>query len=289
MTERFLFINADDAGFSIESLDPLTRLVNRGIVTGCSLVPNAPDVDAFVRSLSKTSPDPDLGVHLNLTEGAPLLPAEKVRSLVGEDGRFLGFRRFFFKWITRRLDPRDAAREAEAQFGKMSDFAVPLIHADSHHNVHLLPGIAETVSEIARKNGITWFRSSSAPFHPLSWTDTKNLGYAAYNSLARFSANCYRRSGLRPGGAAFQLDFKKDTRPLLSLRRALSSVRDGTAELVCHPAFSGYDTKLPRRELQRRKDELEFLLGADAGAILDGTGFTLSPRGKTTRRQAPGA
>src|SRR5262245_34993293 len=81
---RRLIVNADDLGLSPAINLGVVELHAAGVVTSASLMMNLP---ATADALALTAgSDLDIGVHLNLTAGAPM--TRGVDSLVGPDGRF---------------------------------------------------------------------------------------------------------------------------------------------------------------------------------------------------------
>src|SRR5215831_16051926 len=103
MTPRQLVINADDFG--------LSEGVNRGIlaahaagsVTSTSLLVNLPAFDHAVAG-AREAPRLGVGLHFNVTAGAPVLPAERVRSLCDpRTGDFHPLRRLVQRAFRGRL------------------------------------------------------------------------------------------------------------------------------------------------------------------------------------------
>src|SRR4030043_336716 len=88
MKRKMLIVNADDFGMSEEISDGIITAHLEGIVTSTSLMVNMPDAKRAVR-LAQQTPSLDVGMHLNMTEGHPVLPPEKVPTLVNNTGEFL--------------------------------------------------------------------------------------------------------------------------------------------------------------------------------------------------------
>src|SRR4030066_295788 len=88
MKKKMLIVNADDFGMSEEISDGIITAHLEGIVTSTSLMVNMPDAKRAVR-LAQQTPSLDVGMHLNMTEGHPVLPPEKVPTLVNNTGEFL--------------------------------------------------------------------------------------------------------------------------------------------------------------------------------------------------------
>lgn len=84
---RGLIVNADDFGVTAGVSRGILDAVRHGIVRSTTAMVNLPgeaDLDADAASLRGLG----IGLHLNLTWGRPVAPADRVASLVDGDGRF---------------------------------------------------------------------------------------------------------------------------------------------------------------------------------------------------------
>ena len=103
---RGLIVNADDFGLSPGVSRGILRAHWEGIVTSTTFMVNFPWA-AEMAGLLRRAPRLGVGLHLNLTTGAPVLPPAEVPSLVGPDGRF---GRSLVRLIDR-MRPAEAERE----------------------------------------------------------------------------------------------------------------------------------------------------------------------------------
>jgi predicted glycoside hydrolase/deacetylase ChbG (UPF0249 family) len=144
-------LNPDDFGLSPGINRGIIEAHRDGIGTSASLMAVA---DAFEEAVAFTHEYPDLsfGMHLTLVEGSPVLPPEKVPSLVTADGRFcqsLGI--FLVKLLTGQIRMHDVEREFAGQSEKAMDYGIRIDKLDSHMHVHLLPGIFQAVQAVATR------------------------------------------------------------------------------------------------------------------------------------------
>ena len=105
---KSLIVNADDFGLSPRRNAGILEAHLHGIVRSASLIANGAAWKDAIRLLKDAS-DLDVGIHVNLSEGEPVVPGH--RTLVGPDGRFHGkeeTRKFAALW---RLDPGEIERE----------------------------------------------------------------------------------------------------------------------------------------------------------------------------------
>jgi len=142
---RTLIVNADDFG--------LTRGVSRGIleagasgiVTSTTLIVNRPLEPALVDELKAA--ELGVGLHMNLTLGAPVANPKRVPSLVDAEGTFV-------------RDAREAAKraskdEARIELGTQIDEFRKIMgrfptHLDTHHHIGRHEPILELVLDFAR-------------------------------------------------------------------------------------------------------------------------------------------
>lgn len=81
-----LILNADDFGLSKPTNDAIYELAKLGSLSSTTVMVNMPfanDIEKIV-ALEKIS----VGLHFNLTQGKPLLSADRVPSLVNDHGCF---------------------------------------------------------------------------------------------------------------------------------------------------------------------------------------------------------
>lgn len=139
-------MNADDFGLTRGVSAGILRAHRLGIVTSTTLLVTAdPDRELLARACDSSL---GLGLHVNLTLGAPLT---RGRSLVGSDGRFVRDARR----AAARADARDVEREIAAQVERFTTLVHrPPTHLDTHHHVGLHVPVAGVVLVVARRLGV---------------------------------------------------------------------------------------------------------------------------------------
>jgi hopanoid biosynthesis associated protein HpnK len=232
-----LIVNADDFGLSEAIDDGIVEAHRDGIVTCASVIVNAP---AFAHAVAaaKANPGLDLGVHLTLTELAPVCAAPTVPSLVGADGRFAAHAiAFAARYLRGSVRLPEVRRELDAQIRRALDAGLTISHLDSHQHVHVLPGIARVVAELAAEHGIGAVRYPRERLQPYMLErgvcqarrliEQAGLNLACALSPLRRLRHPDRFLGFHCGGRL------SDGR-LAALLRHLPG--RGTFELMCHPA-----------------------------------------------------
>src|SRR5260370_36600419 len=82
-----LIVNADDLGWTDGVNRGILDAFRGGIVTSTSLLANGIAFTEGVKA-AKSAPRLSVGVHLNLSDGAPVADRESVTSLLNDDGEF---------------------------------------------------------------------------------------------------------------------------------------------------------------------------------------------------------
>ena len=231
---RRLILTADDFGRS-EAVNEGIEIAHRdGVLTSASLMvaePAAADAVARARRL----PGLKVGLHLTLTDGAPALPPERVRHLVGPDGRFgmdmvgAGAKMFLHPAARHEL-----AAEIEAQFRAFAATGLMLDHVDGHRHFHMHPTIAGLTLAIGRRYGMTAMRAPIEPTLPA-------VGGAAIggdpflSGWARLLGWRVRRAGLTTADRVFGTAWS-GAMGVDRLETLIVAAPPGLTEIYLHPA-----------------------------------------------------
>lgn len=142
---RTLIVNADDFGLTRGVSRGILEAGANGIVTSTTLIVNRPLEPALVDELKAS--ELGVGLHMNLTLGAPVANPKRVPSLVDAGGRFV-------------RDAREAAKraskdEARIELGTQIDEFRKIMgrfptHLDTHHHIGRHEPILELVLDFAR-------------------------------------------------------------------------------------------------------------------------------------------
>ena len=252
-----LIINADDYGMTEGVSEGIRQSHLNGIVTTTTAMMNQPfalDALAVGRELT---PNLGFGVHLVLTAGAPIRPADTVPSLVRRDGRFRSLGQM--DAAITGVNPVELKDEWRAQIETFLQTGLPLDHLDSHHHIaaiyeQTLPILFDLATEynapIRHPYAGCSMYGGVENGHPMALTmrDASNALLAEIPVRTTDSVDCtfYDR------GATLE--------KLLSF---IDSLADGaSAELMCHPGFA--DAELLRTSAYNRPREREVELLTDA-------------------------
>src|SRR3989442_2402966 len=149
--ERRLVVDVGEFGFSVRVNRGVLEADAAGVVSCVWVLVNTagwPDARDRLRAIGGTL---GVGLHLNLTTGAPLTTAPSLTS--PRTGRFHSLAALVSRALTGRLDPAHVAAECAAQLARLREAGVRVTHIDSHRHVHVLPGVWGAVIETARRGG----------------------------------------------------------------------------------------------------------------------------------------
>src|SRR6266481_5597169 len=106
LKKKRLIVNADDLGLSRGITDGILFSHQQGIVTSASYMVNQPASEYAAERL-REFPTLDVGIHLNLCQGKPVLPPSAVPTLVDSDGCFLPPPRMARRLTLWRASPKE--------------------------------------------------------------------------------------------------------------------------------------------------------------------------------------
>lgn len=152
-----LTICADDFAISEGVSRVISELAGTGKVNAISCMAISPRWPADAEFLSTVPKSVEIGLHLVLTDEAPLTPAPRLSA----GGRLPPSSRLERMAVLRQAPLEDAAAEIEAQFTRFEEvIGRPPSFVDGHQHVHLLPGIRQIVIEqTACRSPLAWLRS----------------------------------------------------------------------------------------------------------------------------------
>src|SRR5262245_13268508 len=147
-----IVVTADDFGLCPQVNDAICLLHDRRIVQRTSVLVNTEWFEASVEAL-RHRPSLEACVHLNLTDGRPVLPARQVPTLVDDDGRFHGGRHYgvIAKILGGQISRGDILREWRAQIAKAGTGGLTVRELNSHGHLHLLPPLHGIVVALLRE------------------------------------------------------------------------------------------------------------------------------------------
>ena len=289
---RRLIVNADDLGMTTGINRAIVEGYERGVVTSSTLMATSKafgDAAARVHDLQVRKPHLSIGCHVVLLDGEPVLPLERVSSLLdspaNQDSAQLrsSLPAFVRSALTGKLKPEEIEAEAEAQFRRIQDAGITISHFDCHKHVHMFPAVLQPLLRAAKARGVRAVRNPFGMLFPLPvsrllrspklWTRLAKM-----NLLRKFAASFrseVRRHGLLTpdGSVGVLVTGVLDPTYFANIAEILP---EGTWEFVCHPGYNDAELDQVRTRLRKsREDELEVLTSPEAKAALQRCGIKL--------------
>ncbi|KKS95747.1 MAG: hypothetical protein UV73_C0014G0024 [Candidatus Gottesmanbacteria bacterium GW2011_GWA2_43_14] len=250
--EKVLIVNADDYGLTPNISRGIRESYNNGIVRSTSAMMNIKGVADELNKLLAESPGLGIGVHLNLTVGAPFLPGKEVSTLVDQDGFFP--KNAIIYQALPEMDPDQIHREWRTQIEAMFDLGIKPDHLDSHHFVSYKSGILQTIMlQLATEFELP---IRNVPEKP---------GMLTFPSVLAVKTPDRTETGFFGDGVSQNL-----------ILEILSGLGIGTTELMTHPGFVDEDLLKLSKYNRQRHTELEILCSQAVKDQIDHLGIKLS-------------
>jgi len=207
---RCLIVNADDFNLTEGVTRGILEAHSTGIVTSTTVMVNLPGLEGS-RDLAQACPGLGVGLHLNLTFGPPVLPPDRVSSLVNGAGRFVRDHERF----RHAGDLAEIREELTAQVERFRrTFGAGPSHLDTHHHIHRHPQIFQVVLDLAAGLGV--------PVRALTPEMTARIRERHLPAVDRAEGDV----GPEP--------YWTIERMLILLAR----LQDGVTEIICHPGHA---------------------------------------------------
>ena len=280
---RRLIINADDLGLTRGVNAAIARCHSEGVVTSATLMANSSGFDDAV-AMVKRRPQLGIGCHVVLIDGAPLMPASEVPSLISSDGRFRnGFLSFARAARSGRLNAAEIRAEARAQIAKVQSAGLAVTHVDTHKHTHMFRAVLRGLLEAARECGVRAVRNPFPPAKPLAYSHLLRrphlwTRYTEVKLLASLKA-AFKREATRAGMLTTDGTFGVVSTGALDAQlfaAIIGCIPEGTWEFVCHPGYNDAELDGVRTRLRSsRVREMEVLTSPAARRHIEQRGIAL--------------
>ncbi len=245
-----LIVTADDFGYSKYANKAIIECFRKGIVTATSLIVNTQYFHESIKLL-KQNKNLDVGVHINLTEFKQLT---KSKTLIDKNGNFIGKNKWFNGYYNY-ADKNEVEKEIEVQILKAISSELKITHLNGHNHIHVFPNVIDIMIKLARKYRINWMRLP----HEVSYTSylkekrIKSI-LSKFSKIAKINII---KNKLKTTDAFYGILNMHDMH-FEKLSKILSSLKDGTNELMVHPAYIDKNGDSFHQSKQREK-EIELL------------------------------
>jgi predicted glycoside hydrolase/deacetylase ChbG (UPF0249 family) len=283
---RNLIVNADDLGWTEGVNRGIAETHRNGIVTSASLLANGRAFGSGVE-LARTTPGLGVGIHLNLSDGAPVAGRELVSTLLNERGELEGRPESLLLRLARRsILLEEVEREWDAQIQKARDSGIEPTHLDGHRHVQMLPGFFEIALRLAKRHGIRAVRVSheESSLRAALSAGAKQKGTVVMKQgvqarglklLAPDAREQAERAGIATAdyfcGIAQTGEWTRE-----GVLRLMEILPEGTTELMCHPGYVDAELENSATRLQAsRQAEVEILTDTGIRNLVASQGIRL--------------
>jgi hopanoid biosynthesis associated protein HpnK len=282
---RRLIVNADDFGWSEAVTSGILRAHRDGVLTSTTVMTNLEGAAGALDRARREAPGLGIGLHLNLTEGEPLAPRDRVAAILDGEGRLRRSVRDLLRTLRGSQAALAAAEaELEAQIVRARDLGLTPTHVDSHKHVHLYPRLLPVVIGLAQRHGIRAVRTTvevrlpgAARLLPAEWGPKDRLRQRVNAWLLRRWGRAARQAVRRAGLATTDWFFGVRATGGISaglLERLLTAGPEGTGELMVHPGLSETGLHRPTRLGLARPRELDALCDERVRRAAQAAGWT---------------
>ncbi len=248
---RRLIINADDFGLTAGVNRAIAEAHQRGIVTSTTLMANSRAFDAAAEIARADNGERfSVGCHVVLMDGEPLLPPDRVPTLLeprnGATPRFReSLNDFVVASFRHKLNPDEIEAEAAAQLDRLQQAGIQPSHFDTHKHAHMFPAVLRPLLRAAKSRGVGAVRNPFGQVWPLplaSLLRTRQVWkrFAQLNVLRNF-ASSFRREveahGLRTTDGSLGV-LATGVLDMKLFAAVVENIPEGTWEFVCHPGYS---------------------------------------------------
>lgn len=207
-------VNADDFGWSESCTKAILTSFENGWIQTSTMIATGAYFEEAAELVKSSDLKDALGIHFDLTEGAPLTDGIKRDPFFCDENGLFHMHPQRYKPLPRETKTR-VYEELRAQAQRFFDAGLACHHADSHHHVHTAPFIFPMVLDVAKEFGIRKLRITR-DIGAISFS--KNILKKAFNARLRHLGMDY-------------------TDHFGSFEDAATLPREGeaTVEVMCHP------------------------------------------------------
>ena len=216
-----LIINSDDYGRTPEISRGIREAHLRGVVTSTTCMMNISTTADDVAIALKETPNLGLGVHLVLTMGRPISASEAVPSIVDENGDFFKYTPLIEHLTSLNIEEVKKEWRSQIEAFIKASGRKPT-HIDSHHHSsYFSPNLFRGMLELAKEYDC----AIRFPFTEVS-SEIQETAKHVPELIQEFNP---RRPDI------FFVNFYDDSATKENLLNLISSVEEGTSEIMCHP------------------------------------------------------
>jgi predicted glycoside hydrolase/deacetylase ChbG (UPF0249 family) len=271
---------ADDYGLSYGVSAGILEALRAGRLSATSALTNGPRWPALGRDLARGEFDADVGLHFNLTLGAPLAAMPEF----APKGAFPPVSEVIRLSMRNKLPMDEIRAEIDRQLDRFEAVMLrPPDFVDGHQHVQALPHIRGALLDALKQRrlqGKCWLRDSGDSLHRILLRGGQVRKALVVRGLASGFRRAARRAGfvVNDGFAGFS-DFNPGHDYAAQFETYLRA-RGRCHLIMCHPGHVDEDLRAQDPVTVTREQELAFLLSPRFAQMLERRGVRLGRLGR---------
>jgi predicted glycoside hydrolase/deacetylase ChbG (UPF0249 family) len=268
-----LIINADDFGLTPGVNRAIAELHQAHALTSATLMATGPAFDDAV-AIAHANPTLGVGCHIVLTDGVPVLPPERIPTLIGPDRKTFrpSLIDFLQALLLGNIHEVDIVREAAAQIQKLQLAGIRITHLDTHKHTHLFPAVLRPLLGLAERGNIRAIRQPFEQQWSLALAHGNRTRRLLVKVLGGLKTSFERQPEVRnahvlttDGTIGISATGNLYVQTLHEILHAMPT--EGTFELCCHPGYNDSDLDRITTRLRTHRDVERNALLAEVPAI----------------------
>jgi len=272
-----LIVCADDYALTPGVSRAIRELIAARRISATSVMTVCPWWPGEAAALSAVAGDADIGLHLTLTDHAPI----GTMPTFAPAGRLPPVGQVVRASVLRRLPLAEIEAEIERQLiGFVEVWQRPPAHVDGHHHVHQLPGVRDALLRVLESGrfGRPYLRSCHEPLSRiLARGSTPSKAMIISTLGLNFARSARRRGFAQNDGFSGVYDLTAQGQRIEELFARFVRNLGPRPLAMCHPGYSdttlaGLDPMTGQRDVERT-----FLAGEAWPQVLDAAGVVVAP------------
>jgi len=217
-----IIINADDCGRTTFVNSRIEEFIKLGKISSTTIMAQMDDFEGAVRLYNAYKDNISFGVHLNLTEGEPMLYNQEMLDkglYKEEDGKIL----FNTQWSRNKFQSSGIRKaifdELCTQITKVKDSGIDISHIDSHSHIHTTLLCLFVIPKVAKQFGISKIRR----LNNYRNFDLSFIGRQTWAQIIRYQNKDIRFTDYMADYSCVYNDARQH------------AFKNGVIEIMCHP------------------------------------------------------
>lgn len=269
MPSHSITLCADDFGFTEGVSRGILELAATGRISATGAMTNCRWWPVFARDLALLRDKVSIGLHLNLTAGAPLGEME----VLSPDNVFPSAGKLARMAFSGHLDPNEIIAEIERQitsFEQAIGFSPDFI--DGHQHVHVLPVVRSALLEVIAArfhDRRPWVRDPSDSLAAIMRRRACIAKALTVKTLALGWCNAAKNNGFVTNKGFSGFSAFSDAVPVSQVMKAALTAIGSRHLVMCHPGFVDDELRSLDPATDSRRMEFDYFMSDKFIALLD--------------------